>query len=176
MRARVTDVLSTLAAGGLTHAAPRRRAAAARAREATTLDLVASVRVTTDPAEIDFDIVHRWLSEDTFWAIGRGRDVVERAARGSLNFGALDADGSLVGYARVVTDHATFAWLCDVYVAPAARGLGAGLLLAETVVATLRPMHLRRVLLSTLDAHGLYEKVGFEGFPEPERLMQLGRP
>ena len=80
----------------------------------TIVDRVTSIRVTTDPAEIDLDIVHRWLSQDAYWAIGRSRETVERAARGSLNFGALDADGTLVGYARVVTDHVTFAWLCDV--------------------------------------------------------------
>lgn len=134
---------------------------------------MASVRVTTDPAEIDFETVHRWLSEDAFWSIGRSRQVVEQAARGSLNFGALGADGSLIGYARVVTDRATFAWLCDVYVAPRSRELGVGMLLAETVVTTLRPMNLNRVLLSTLDTHGLHEKVGFESFPNPEKLMQL---
>jgi N-acetylglutamate synthase-like GNAT family acetyltransferase len=132
-----------------------------------------SLRVTTDPSEIDFDLVHRWLSEDAFWAIGRSRETVDQAARASLNFGAIDADGRLVGYARVVTDRATFAWLCDVYVAPAARGLGLGLLLSESVVAALRPLNLKRVLLSTVDTHGLYEKVGFETFTNPERLMQL---
>ena len=131
--------------------------------------------MTTDPTEIDFGVVHRWLSEDAYWAKGRSREAVEQAARGSLNFGALDADGTLIGYARVVTDHVTFAWLRDVYVVPAARGLGVGLLLAERVVATLRPLNLKRVLLTTLDAHGLYERVGFESFPNPEKLMQLGR-
>lgn len=132
-----------------------------------------SLRVTTDPAEIDFGVVHRWLSEDAFWALGRGRETVDRAAHGSLNFGVLDADDELVGYARVVTDHATFAWVCDVYVDPRVRGRGIGLLLAESVVATLRPMQLKRVLLSTLDAHGLYEKVGFVKLPNPEKLMHL---
>lgn len=73
--------------------------------------------VTTDPAEIDFHVVHRWLSEDAFWALGRSRDVVDKASRESVNFGAHDENGSLVGYARVITDHATFAWVRDVYVA-----------------------------------------------------------
>ena len=134
-----------------------------------------SPRVTTDLAEIDFGVVHRWLSEEAYWAIGRSRETVDQAARGSLNFGVLDTDNKLLGYARVVTDHATFAWVCDVYVDPSTRGLGIGLLLAESVVATLRPMGLKRVLLSTLDAHGLYERVGFESFPNPEKLMQLNQ-
>ena len=134
---------------------------------------MSAVRVTTDLSEIDLDVVHRWLSTDAYWAIGRGRDVVERAARASLNFGALDGDGALLGYARVVTDQATFAWLCDVYVDPAARGTGTGRLLAQTVVTTLRPLGPRRVLLATRDAHALYEQVGFEPFPDPHKLMQL---
>lgn len=128
--------------------------------------------VTTDLAEIDLDTVHRWLSEDAYWALGRGRDVVERAAHGSLNFGALDDDGTLVGYARVVTDQATFAWLCDVYVSPEARGRGVGQALAGAVVETLEPLHLKRILLATQDAHGLYEKFGFTRYPTPELLMQ----
>ena len=79
---------------------------------------MASPRVTTDPAEIDFGIVHRWLSEDAYWAIGRSRETLDQAAHGSLNFGVLDANDELIGYARAVTDHATFAWVCDIYVAP----------------------------------------------------------
>ncbi|MDT3317677.1 GNAT family N-acetyltransferase [Microbacterium sp. KSW4-11] len=129
------------------------------------------MRVTTDLAEIDLDVVHRWLSEDAYWALGRSRDLVERAAQHSLNFGALDEDGTLVGYARVVTDHTTFAWLCDVYVSPDARGRGVGKALAGAVVATLEPLKLKRILLATADAHGLYEQFGFELYPTPERLM-----
>ncbi|CAL4860309.1 GNAT family N-acetyltransferase [Microbacterium sp. MM2322] len=132
------------------------------------------MRVTTDLAEIDLETVHRWLSEDAYWALGRSRDVVERAAQGSLNFCALDDDGTPLGYARVVTDHATFAWLCDVYVDPDARGRGVGQALAGTVVATLEPLNLKRILLVTQDAHGLYEKFGFTLYPTPERLMQRG--
>ncbi|EZP26783.1 GNAT family N-acetyltransferase [Microbacterium oleivorans] len=132
------------------------------------------MRVTTDLAEIDLDTVHRWLSEGAYWALGRSHDVVERAAQGSLNFCALDDDGTPLGYARVVTDHATFAWLCDVYVDPAARGRGVGKALAGSVVETLEPLNLKRILLVTQDAHGLYEQFGFELYPTPERLMQRG--
>ena len=132
-----------------------------------------SSRITTDLAEIDLDLVHRWLSTDAFWALGRSRNTVERAARASLNFGALTTNDQLVGYARVVTDYATFAWLCDVYVDRAARGCGVGLRLATAVADHVRPMALKRVILSTLDAHRLYGKLGFEPFPHPERLMQL---
>ncbi|MFD1721866.1 GNAT family N-acetyltransferase [Amnibacterium endophyticum] len=133
-------------------------------------------RVTTDLHEIDLDTVHRWLSTDAFWALGRSRQTVQQAAEASMNFGVLDRERKLVGYARVVTDSATFAWLCDVYVSPGARGKGLGLFLATAVVETLRPLELNRVLLSTLDAHGLYERVGFTEFPDPQKLMILAPP
>ncbi|WP_433719435.1 GNAT family N-acetyltransferase [Microbacterium laevaniformans] len=133
-----------------------------------------AVRVTTELDEIDLDVVHRWLSEEAYWALGRSREVVERAARASVNVGALDAEGRLVGYARVVTDRATFAWVCDVFVTASARGAGVGTLLAETIVDTVRTWGLKRTMLATADAHGVYEKVGFLPLPNPERMMVLG--
>jgi GNAT superfamily N-acetyltransferase len=133
----------------------------------------ADVEVTTDLTRIDLDRVHRWLSQDAPWATGRSRRTVELAARNSLNFGLLDTDGRLRAYARVGTDYATFAWLCDVYVDPAARGNGLGRQLTDAVVETLRPMHLKRVLLATDGAHGLYRRVGFTQLPEPDNWMIL---
>lgn len=129
--------------------------------------------VTTELGRIDLDVVHRWLSTDAFWAIGRSKETVEVAAGNSLNLGVIDEAGVLHGYARVVTDQATFAWVCDVYVDPAARGMGLGLLLSRAIVEQLRPLGLKRVVLSTLDAHGMYEKVGFIPLPEPQRWMLL---
>jgi len=126
--------------------------------------------VSTDPTLLDVDTVHRWLSTDAYWAIGRPRELVERAIAGSLNFGAYDED-VLVGYARVVTDHATFAWLCDVYVDPGARGSGVGVALMEAVDAALNALQVRRAVLATADAHGLYAKFGFEPMSQPERWM-----
>lgn len=134
--------------------------------------VVGMSRITTDLGEIDLDAVHRWLSTDAYWALGRSRETVEKAARASLNFGALNGDGGLIGYARVVTDRATFAWLCDVYVDRAERGSGVGLTLVSAVIDELQPLNLKRVLLATTDGHGLYAKVGFETMPHPERLMQ----
>lgn len=130
--------------------------------------------VDTDLERIDLDTVHRWLSTDSYWAIGRSRETVQRAAEGSLNFG-VHADGALCGYARVVTDRATFAWLCDVYVDRDHRGKGVGHLLARAVVDALAPMRLLRVMLATHDAHELYERVGFVPVPHPEHLMLLDR-
>ncbi|MEW2070111.1 GNAT family N-acetyltransferase [Streptomyces sp. NPDC007346] len=129
--------------------------------------------VDTDPERLDVGLVHHWLSTDAFWALDRSRDTVERSIRGSLNFGVYGPDGAQVAYARVVTDRATFAWLCDVYVAPEHRGRGLGVRLATAVRDHLAPYELKRTLLATLDAHELYEKVGFVPLPDPERLMIL---
>ncbi|MEV6067800.1 GNAT family N-acetyltransferase [Nocardia sp. NPDC052001] len=126
-----------------------------------------------DAERIDVDLVHKWLSTDAYWALGREREVVERSVRGSLNFGAYDREGNQVAYARVVTDLATFAWLCDVYVARDHRGSGLGVRLATTVVEYLAPYELRRVMLATLDAHGLYAKLGFVALPDPQKWMVL---
>ncbi|AJT69334.1 hypothetical protein T261_7737 [Streptomyces lydicus] len=129
--------------------------------------------LSTDPDRLDVGLVHHWLSTDAFWALGRSRETVEQSIRGSLNFAIHDAAGSQAAYARVVTDRATFAWLCDVYVAPAHRGKGLGTWLAGAVRDRLAPYRLKRVLLSTLDAHEVYAKVGFVPFPNPENLMIL---
>ncbi|MFJ9887295.1 GNAT family N-acetyltransferase [Streptomyces sp. NPDC091287] len=129
--------------------------------------------IDTDPDRIDVGLVHHWLSTDAFWALGRSRDLVERSMRGSLNFGVYGPDGAQVAYARVVTDRATFAWLCDVYVDPAHRGQGLGVRLATAVRDHLAPYELKRTLLATLDAHELYAKVGFAPVADPTMLMVL---
>jgi GNAT superfamily N-acetyltransferase len=130
--------------------------------------------MSTDPGRLDVGAVHRWLSTDAYWALGRSRETVERSVEGSLNFGVYDGDGRQAGYARVVTDLATFAWLCDVYVDPAHRGRGLGVWLVEAVREHLEPYRLRRILLATGDAHGLYERAGFTALPDPERFMVKG--
>ncbi|MCP9957670.1 GNAT family N-acetyltransferase [Streptomyces sudanensis] len=129
--------------------------------------------IDTAPDRLDIGLVHHWLSTDAFWALGRSRETVEQSVRASLNFGVYHPDGPQVAYARVVTDLATFAWLCDVYVAPAHRGAGVGTWLAGAVRDHLAPYRLKRVILSTLDAHEVYERVGFVPFPEPHKLMML---
>ncbi|WP_460063661.1 GNAT family N-acetyltransferase [Streptomyces sp. YKOK-I1] len=136
--------------------------------------LAEGYEISADPARIDAGRVHRWLSTDAYWALGRERERQDRAIAGSLNFGVYDrASGEQVAYARVVTDLATFAWLCDVYVDPAARGKGIGTSLVAAVRDHLLPHGLRRILLATHDAHGVYEKVGFEALEEPDRWMAL---
>jgi len=129
-----------------------------------------TLEVSTDVDRLDVGLVHRWLSEDAYWAIGRSREVMERAIAGSLNFAAYDEDRQ-VGYARVVTDHATFAWLCDVYVDPAARGLGVGKALVAAVDTTLTDLGVRRTLLATEDAHALYTPIGFGPLTDTHRWL-----
>ncbi|WP_431781408.1 GNAT family N-acetyltransferase [Streptomyces chumphonensis] len=139
--------------------------------------MIDGYELSTDPDRLDLDRVHHWLSTDAYWALGRGREKQERAVAGSLNFGVYArSGGEQVAYARVVTDHATFAWLCDVYVARSVRGAGIGTALVEGVCAELEPSGLRRVLLATADAHGLYAKSGFRPMPEPDQYMARGRP
>ncbi len=127
---------------------------------------------SADPSRIDAGRVHHLLSEHAYWAAGRPREVQDAAISGSRNYGVYDAaTGDQVAYARVVTDGATFAWLCDVIVDPDARGQGVGVQLVEGVVADLEPLRLKRVLLVTEDAHELYSKVGFRRLEDPERWM-----
>ena len=139
--------------------------------------------VATDSAWLDLDVVHGYLAR-SYWSPGIPREIVERAARNSLAFGVYRVGGDergtapreQVGYARVVTDHATFAWLCDVYVDPARRGAGIGKELLAAVLAELSPLKLTRVMLATADAHALYAAHGFEPLPDPSMLMVQRRP
>ncbi|MEU9098844.1 GNAT family N-acetyltransferase [Streptomyces sp. NPDC048361] len=131
--------------------------------------------ISADPARLDPARVHHWLSTDAYWALGRTREKQDAAIAGSLNFGAYEVSSGLqVAYARVVTDHATFAWLCDVYVDPAVRGKGLGTALVAAVRDHLAPAGLRRIMLATADAHGVYEKLGFRALEDPTRWMTLG--
>jgi GNAT superfamily N-acetyltransferase len=141
----------------------------------STSTLRAMYEISTDPARLDVPRIHRWLSTDAYWALGRTLAKQEAAIAGSLNFGAYHAEsGEQHGYARVVTDRATFAWLCDVYVVPAARGQGLGTTLVAAARDHLAPFGLRRILLATHDAHGVYAKLGFEPLGNPDRWMALG--
>ncbi|OPC78339.1 GNAT family N-acetyltransferase [Embleya scabrispora] len=138
-------------------------------------DFPEGYEVSTDPTRLDVATIHRWLSEDAYWALGRPREKLERAIAGSLNFGVYDVvSGAQVGYARVVTDWATFGWLCDVYIDPTVRGKGLGTALAIAVRDELAPDGLRRIMLATADAHGVYAKVGFRRLASTDTWMVLG--
>jgi GNAT superfamily N-acetyltransferase len=113
-----------------------------------------------DPQRLDLDRVHGWLRE-AYWSPGVRRDIIDRAFASSLSVGAYALDGSQIGVARAVTDCATFAWLCDVFVDPAMRGHGIGRAMVRALIADPRLQTLRRWCLATRDAHGVYEALGF---------------
>jgi GNAT superfamily N-acetyltransferase len=126
--------------------------------------------LSTARARLDLDAVYRYLSEESYWAAGMARDVFERSVAFSLPFGLYEPGGAQIGYARVVTDQAVFAWLSDVYVLKAYRGKRLGHFLVEGVMAHPRLQGLRRWMLSTRDAHRIYAEYGF-GAVDPESLM-----
>jgi GNAT superfamily N-acetyltransferase len=128
--------------------------------------------VSDDGALIDIALVHEWLSTLSYWAENRPREKTEKAIARSLNFGLYDASGSQVGFCRWVTDGATFAWLCDVFIDPRQRGNGLGVFLVEVAMGHPEVRDLR-LLLGTKDAHELYRKFGFTPLASPERLMEV---
>lgn len=129
--------------------------------------------VDTDPSLLNRSRVHEWLSTDAYWALGRSYEAVDQAIDASLNFGVYDRDGEQVGFARLVTDGVTFGWLCDVYVAREVRGRGLGVGLAQAIVEVVRPLRLKRLLLMTSDAHGVYARAGFRPPDESQKFMVL---
>ena len=128
--------------------------------------------VSTDPERLDAAAIHGFLTT-AYWCAGIPREKVQRAIAGSLPFGLYAPGGEQAGFARVVTDRATFAYLADVFVLEAHRGSGLGVWLIECVVAHPDLQDLRRFHLATADAHGLYERFGF--LPHPHREWLLDR-
>ena len=132
--------------------------------------------ISTDPARLDIAAMHAYLTR-SYWSPGIPYAVVERAARNSLCFGLYEkAGGSQVGLTRVVTDHATFAYLCDVYVLEEHRGRGLGKLLMSTVMSHAALTGARRAMLGTRDAHGLYRQFGFSDAAGTQILMEIVHP
>lgn len=133
-----------------------------------------SFTISTDPARLQLEVIVRALGE-SYWASGRPRHVIERSLAHSLCFGVYRG-ADQVGLARVITDDATFAYLCDVFILESERGHGLGKWLMQTVVSHPDLQGLRRFLLATRDAHGLYAQSGFEGLRAPERWMERVDP
>lgn len=129
--------------------------------------------ITTDRQRLDLDAIHAFISR-SFWAEGIPKETMARAIDNSLCFGVFDG-ANQVGFARVVTDRATYAYLCDVYVLESHRSLGLGKWLMEAVMAHPDLQGLRRFQLVTRDAHGLYERHGFGTPANPERHMEIFR-
>jgi GNAT superfamily N-acetyltransferase len=134
---------------------------------------VSDFRLSEDPTDLDLDRVVRWISADAYWAKGRTREVIERSFANSVPVGLYAPDRQQVAVARIVSDRATFAWLCDVYVDPDHRGRGLGTMLANWTVEWAERHGIKRVVLATLDTHGVYAKAGFVSVGHPERWMEI---
>ena len=131
------------------------------------------IRISDDPAELDRDRVFQWISGESYWAKGVSRKKQETAIDNSWCFGAYDAaSGEQIGFARVVTDRATFAWLCDVFVDESARARSVGKALVTAIVAALDAVGVTRTMLATADAHGLYARYGFAPVEDATRWME----
>ena len=130
-------------------------------------------RISTDKGLLQLARIHRFLSEEAYWCLGVPAALVERAMINSLCFGVYAADGVQIGYARVVSDYATFAWLCDVYIEQDYRGQGLSKKLMECVLAHPDLQGLRRLCLATKDAHTLYEKYGFKPTETPQNWLEI---
>jgi GNAT superfamily N-acetyltransferase len=126
--------------------------------------------VSTDKSKLDLDVIFHYLNGVAYWSLGRSREVIARTIENSMCFGLYDS-GKQVGFARVVTDKATFAWLCDVFVLESHAGKGLGKKLIGEVAAHPDLQGLKRFVLATRDAHGLYLQYGFEELKNPEMWM-----
>ena len=131
--------------------------------------------LSTDPARLQPAVVHDYLANHSYWAKGIPLEMVERSLKNSLCFG-LYHGANQIGFARVVTDRATFAYLADVFVLPDHRGRGLSKWLVESILAHPDLQGLRRWMLGTADAHGLYAQFGFTPLRHPDRFMELARP
>src|SRR5215217_1920030 len=130
--------------------------------------------ITTDKSQMDVAFVHRFL-KTSYWAENIPYETVQRSIEGALCFGVFH-NNIQVGFARAITDSATFAYIADVFISEAFRGRGLSRWLMEVILAHPQLQGLRRILLATRDAHGLYKKVGFTSITNPEPWMQLHNP
>jgi GNAT superfamily N-acetyltransferase len=132
--------------------------------------------ISTDLARFELDRIHQWLTTEAYWCKGLPRDTFDRSIAHSTCFGAFAPSGEQSGFARVVADHATFAYLSDVFVFPQYRGRGISKALMEAVMAHPCTQGVRRFMLATSDAFGLYAQYGFTSLGEPGRFMEKVRP
>jgi len=132
-------------------------------------------QISTDKSLLDFEIIYQYLNEDSYWAKGITREKLKRAIDNSDCFGIYQHNKQ-AGFARVVTDKATFAYICDVFVLPEFRGFGLSKWLIQSIVEDPEFSGLRRWSLATLDAHGLYSQFGFTQISQPTRWMEIFRP
>lgn len=131
--------------------------------------------ISTDRNRLQIDAIHKFLSEESYWAKERTREQTVKAIKNSLPFGVYKGENQ-IGFARVVTDYATFVYLGDVYILEEFRGKGLSKWLMEVIIDHPDLQGFRRWVLATKDAHTLYEKFGFTGLKFPERWMEKAAP
>jgi N-acetylglutamate synthase-like GNAT family acetyltransferase len=127
--------------------------------------------ISNDKTLLDLDLIHDFLSNRSYWAKGISRERVEKALQNALCFGVFEGKNQ-VGYARVITDFATFGYVADVFILENHRGKGLSKALMQTITEHPELKNLRRLLLATADAHGLYAQYGFNLLEKPERWME----
>jgi N-acetylglutamate synthase-like GNAT family acetyltransferase len=135
---------------------------------------LATIKFSHDKSLLDIVFIHQFLST-TYWSKGISISVVEKAIENSFCFAAFDGEQQ-IGFARLITDYATFGYLADVFVIDGYRGYGIGKGLVEGILAYFQDAHLRRVLLATADAHTLYEKYGFKALAKQQNFMEINKP
>lgn len=133
------------------------------------------IELSDDPGRLDVARIHGWLAS-SYWSPGVAREQIERQIAGSHCLGAYREDAGQVGFARVISDRASFAWLADVWVDQAARGQGLGRRMVQWFLDHPDYAGVRRFALTTADAHGVYAKLGFEPLRRPDRLMERLSP
>ncbi len=132
--------------------------------------------ITTDKKQLQLSRIHRFLSQEAYWCLGIPSSVVARSIENSICFGLYDQDKNAIrqiGYARLVTDQSTFAWLCDIYIEQPYRGRGLSKWLMECIMSSRYVQGLRRICLATKDGHSLYEKYGFKVTDTPANWMEI---
>jgi len=131
--------------------------------------------INTEKKKLDLEMIHKFLSERSYWAAGRSRETILRSIRHSLCFGIYHGTRQ-VGFARVITDYATFAWIADVFVLEEVRGKGLSKWLMDKMITHPKLQKFRRWVLATKDAHELYRRYGFTELKKPERWMERRDP
>jgi len=133
-------------------------------------------KISTDKSLIDFEVVYKYLNGDSYWANGIQAEKLRKAVENSMCFGVYDRENNQVGFARVITDQATFAYICDLFILPGFRGLGLSKWLVQSILGHPELQGLRRWSLATADAHGLYNQFGFTQITRPEVWMEIFSP
>lgn len=135
---------------------------------------MSEVFISDDKQLLQVDVIHQFLSEKAYWCLGIPKATIEKAIHNSLCFGMYKTnDKKQIGFARVVSDEATFAWICDVFILEEQRGHGYSKMLMQHVMNILKPMNLRRISLGTKDAHTLYKRFGFVPSEITENYLEL---